>query len=70
VAAVHRVLIAHVRTQFLAWSEFYNQRRRHLTLGQISPAVFEKTRGAAHGSRGTLHRTQSSTGSTRIVSVF
>jgi transposase InsO family protein len=26
---------------------FYNQRRRHSTLGQISPAVFERRAAAA-----------------------
>ena len=48
---------------------FYNQRRRHSTLGQISPAAFERRaerRGC--GSYGKPHRTRFPTGSTPVVS--
>jgi putative transposase len=38
--------------------EFYNQRRRHSTLGQISPAEFERQERRGRGSYGKLHRTR------------
>ena len=33
---------------------FYNHRRRHSTLGQISPAAFERPAAAAQRRRGAL----------------
>jgi integrase-like protein len=33
---------------------FYNQRRRHSTLGQISPAAFERRAGPRNVHRGAL----------------
>ena len=48
---------------------FYNQRRRHSTLGQISPAEFERRQERrGRGSYGKPHRTRFPTGSTPIVS--
>ena len=46
---------------------FYNQRRRHSTLGQISPAAFERRTTRGRGSHGKPHRTRFSTGSTPVV---
>ena len=47
---------------------FYNQRRRHSTLGQISPAAFER-RANEEGvdSYGKPPRTRFPTGSTPII---
>jgi hypothetical protein len=41
---------------------FYNQRRRHSTLGQISPAEFERRTRRGCGSYGKPHGTRFPTG--------
>ena len=47
---------------------FYNQRRRHSTLGQISPAAFERrARRRGHGRHGKPHRTRFPTAPTPVV---
>ena len=46
---------------------FYNQRRRHSTLGQISPAAFERRERRGRGSYGKPLRTRFPTGSTPVV---
>ena len=61
---------AHAKEALFDYIEvFYNQRRRHSTLGQISPAEFERrAERRGRGSHGKPQRTRFPTGSTPIVS--
>jgi Integrase core domain len=59
---------AHAKAALFDYIEvFYNQRRRHSTLSQISPAEFERRNEEGVESYGKPHRTRFPTGSTPVV---